>query len=266
MNIIAVIPSGGPRWFSRTVLEGPAFRPWMIVGAVLLALLTACSHKAKTPAPPQATAYGAAIVESSGGKQIAGVGSLLDEPVVVQVNDKEGNAVAGAPVQFAGPPGVTFTPAQGLTDSSGQFTTNVGLGGAAGRYRLTACTRDSSGKRIDVQVEEIALGYEQMLGQQLNEQYCARCHNPESTAQRVSNHDNLTDNAHPFTEGDTLNKLTDADLTNLIAHGGAALGRSAEMPPWGYTLTKSDIAALVSYIRAVSDPPFQMKGLVYAQK
>jgi len=44
------------------------------------------------------------------------------------------------------------------------------------------------------------------------------------------------------------------------------LNKSAEMPPWGYTLSKSDIAALVSYIRAVADPPYESGGLVYAQK
>jgi hypothetical protein len=238
----------------------------VIYAFVAAILLVGCARKSKAPAMPQATAYGTAIVESSGGRQVAGIGSRLDQPVVVQVNDKDGNAVVGAPVLVTGPAGVTFAPAEGLTDSSGQFTTGISLGGSAGRYRVTASTRDSSGKRIDVQIEELALGYQQMLGQQLNDRYCARCHNPESTAQRVSNHDNLTANAHPFSDGDTLNKLSDADLTNLIAHGGAALGRAAEMPPWGYTLSKADIAALISYIRAVSDPPYQTKGLVYAQK
>jgi hypothetical protein len=37
----------------------------------------------------------------SGEKQAAGVGSALDQPVVVQVNDDKGAAVAGALVQFA---------------------------------------------------------------------------------------------------------------------------------------------------------------------
>ncbi|HKR30357.1 MAG TPA: cytochrome c, partial [Terriglobales bacterium] len=69
-----------------------------------------------------------------------------------------------------------------------------------------------------------------------------------------------------FTEGDALNKISDADLTAIITHGGAALNKSAEMPPYGYTLSKSDIQALLAYIRAVSDPPYPKKGVVYAQK
>jgi mono/diheme cytochrome c family protein len=228
-----------------------------------IALLAGCTSK-RSQTLPQATAYGSAIVVSSGDKQIAAAGSELDQPVVFQVNDAQGNAVTGAPVTMQAASGVVFTPASGLTDSSGQFTTNVSLGGQAGRYQLTAVSRDSSGKRFDVMTEEIALDYQQGLGRQLNLQYCDRCHNPESTAERVSNYDNLNTKPHPFSEGDALNKLSDDDLMSIISHGGPALSRPAEMPPYGYTLSKSDILALIAYIRAVSDPPYQAKGLVYA--
>jgi len=232
-----------------------------------LTLLTgACSRKSKQPAPLQATATGATIVESSGGKQIGYIGMPLDQPVVVQVNDASGGAVTGAAVYFRGSSGVMFAPASALTDSSGQVTTTVSLGQQAGRYRVVASARDASGKRIEVTLDEIALGYQQTLGAQLNAQYCIRCHDPESSSLRVSNMDNLSVKPHAFTEGDILNKMSDADLVAIISHGGPALNKSAEMPPWGYTLSKSDIAALVAYIRAVADPPYGAGGLVYAQK
>jgi mono/diheme cytochrome c family protein len=229
-----------------------------------IALLAGCSRMPKTAAGPAATAYGTAIVLSGGDKQIGSVGAILDQPVLVQVNDAQGNGVSGAPVWFSAPNGAKLDPSYGITDSSGQVTTAATLGGMAGRYQITAFTKDSSGKRIDLKVEEIALGYQQTLGRQLNDQYCGRCHNPESTPERVSNLDNLTTKPHPFAEGDTLNKLSDQDLVAIISHGGPALSRSAEMPPFGYTLTKSDIQALVAYIRAVADPPYQPTGLVYA--
>ncbi len=235
------------------------------IALLALVLLPGCTHKASTPAGPAPTAYGTAIVLSSGEKQVASVGAILEQPVVVQVNDAQGNGVTGAPVWFAGANGVTFDPAYAVTDSSGQATTGVALGWMAGRYQLTAYTKDSSGKRVDLKIEEIALGYQQTLGRQLNDQYCGRCHNPESTPERVSNFDNLTTKPHPFTDGDTLNKMTDQDLAGIIGHGGPALTKSAEMPPWGYTLTKSDIQALIAYIRAVSDPPYRPTGLVYAK-
>jgi len=236
----------------------------VIAGAALAA---SCSHTTVgvTILVPKPTAFGAAIVESSGGKQVGQTGSPL-QPVVVQVNDEQGNAVAGALVEFAAVPGVTFDPAVALTDSSGQVTTNVSLGGMAGRYQIVASTMNKSHKRIELTLEEIALGYQQTLGQTLNDQYCDRCHNPESTVERVSNYDNLEVKPHPFTEGDTLNKLSDEDLTAIITYGGPARDKSALMPAWGNTISKTDIQALISFIRAVSDPPSRSAGPLYAKE
>ena len=233
-----------------------------LLGCVLLG--SSCSRKTESTAPLKPTGYGAAIVESSGGKQFAQTGSALPQSVVVQVNDAQGTAVPGALVEFTAASGVAFDPASALTDSSGQVTTNVSLGGMAGRYQITASTFDKSHNKIELKLEEIALGYQQTVGRRLNEQYCDRCHNSESTAERVSNYDNLEVKPHPFTEGDTLNKLSDTDLTAIISNGGPALQKSALMPAWGNTLVKSDIQALIAYIRAVSDPPSKNAGPIYA--
>jgi mono/diheme cytochrome c family protein len=234
--------------------------------AVLASTLTAsCSRRTSSVHLPNPTAFGAALVESSGGKQVAQTGALLPQPLVVQVNDEQGNAVAGALVEFQATPGVIFDLANGLTDSSGQLTTNVSLGGMAGRYQITASTTDKSHKKVELKIEEIALGYQQTLGSHLNAQYCERCHNPESTVERVSNYDNLEVKPHPFTEGDTLNKMSEADLTAIITYGGPALNRSALMPAWGNTLSKSDTQALISYIRAVADPASRGAGPVYTR-
>lgn len=234
----------------------------LVLGAAVVAI--SCSHKDEAAQPLKPTAFGSAIVESSGGKQLAQTGALLAQPVVVQVNDDQGTGVAGALVEFAGAAGATFDPARALTDSSGQVTTSVSLGGMAGRYRITASTVNKAHKKIELNVEEIALGYQQTLGHRLNDQFCERCHNAESTVERVSNYDNLEVKPHLFTEGDTLNKLSDADLTAIITYGGTGLSKSALMPAWGNTLSKSDIQALIAYIRAVSDPPSRSAGPVYS--
>src|SRR5437016_11330022 len=95
-------------------------RRLLAIGMISIAMLsTGCARKALSLSP-KATAFGSALVESSGGKQIAAIGSILPQPVVVQVNDEQGNAVTGASVQFSGPPGVTFDPASGISDSSGR--------------------------------------------------------------------------------------------------------------------------------------------------
>jgi len=235
--------------------------------AISLVLVSAaCTSKPRPASTLKPTGFGAALVESSGGKQIGATGMVLAQPVVVQVNDEQGTAVSGALVEFSGPEGLSFDPGSGLTDSSGQLSTNVGLGGMTGRYQITARTFTKAQKPVDLKMEEIALGYQQQVGFQLDNKYCARCHNPESSPERVSNYDNLEVKPHPFAEGDTLNKMSDADLTAIISHGGPALNKSALMPPYGYTLSKTEIEALIAYIRLISDPPYHAAGMVYAQK
>jgi len=232
----------------------------------LMFVSAGCTRKPNAAAALKATAFGAALVESSGGKQIGATGTVLGQPLVVQVNDEQGTAVTGALVEFSGPAGVSFDPASGLTDSSGQISTNVALGGMAGRYQLSAQTSTKARKEVELKIEEIALGYQEQVGFQLGEKYCARCHNPESSVERVSNYDNLEVKPHPFTEGETLNKMSDADLNAIVGHGGPALNKSALMPPYGYTLSKAEIEAVISYIRLISDPPYHASGIVYAQK
>jgi mono/diheme cytochrome c family protein len=240
------------------------WRVWLIS---VLALAAGCERRGATtgsPAEPQAKGYGAAVVLISGEKQVAGVGAQLDQPVMVQVNDAKGAAVAGALVRFAAGGGVRFQPDHGLTGSDGQFTTAVSLGSMAGRYRILAATTDRSGKRTELGIDEIALGYQEQLGQQINAAHCIRCHDPESTPERVSNRDNLTAKAHDFAEGAVMNAMSDANLAAMISHGGAALNKSPEMPPYGSRLTKSEIDALAAYIRAVADPPYRPQGVFYA--
>ncbi len=228
--------------------------------------VVACSRKSGSESLAKPTAYGTALVESSGGKQTGGVGSALPQPIVVQVNDDQGNAVPGALVAMRGPARVVFEPAAGLSDSSGQFNTSVTLGFSPARYQFTATTTTKAGKAVELKIEEIGLGYQQILGNQLNDQYCSRCHNAESTPERVSNYDNLEVKPHPFNEGDTLNKMSDADLTSIISFGGPALNKSPLMPSYGYTLTKAQTQALISYIRIVSDPPYGVPGVVHVEK
>ena len=242
-------------------------RNWLILLVVCLTLLIAGCTRAVGPTPgPKPTAFGTALIESSGGKQTGATGMVLAQPLVVQVNAEQGTAITGTQVDFRGPAGVSFDPPSGLTDSSGQLSTNVFLGGMAGRYELTARTSTKTQKPVELKIEEIALGYQQELGYQLDTKYCARCHSQESTPERVSNYDNLEVKPHPFTEGDTLNKMSDVELTAIISHGGPALSKSALMPPYGYTLSKTEIEALIAYIRLISDPPYHASGIVYAQK
>jgi mono/diheme cytochrome c family protein len=231
-----------------------------------VALLGGCSHSSRQqqPQPLQPKAQGTQIAEVSGSKQMTQVGSALPQPVVVQVNGADGNPVVGALVNFHGE-SMRFNPAQALTDSSGQVTAQVDVGFNAGDYSLIAETPKAGGGTATLTLREIALGYQQTLGKAVNDQYCIRCHDSESTAERVSNLDNLSPAPHQFTDGPTLSPMTDADLTNIIAHGGGAVHKSPQMPAYGATLKPAEIRAVVSYMRAVADPPYPMPGVKYGK-
>jgi mono/diheme cytochrome c family protein len=227
-----------------------------------MVLLSGCRHSAPQSLKP--AAYGTQITEVSGGKQWTQVGSTLPQPLVLQVNGADGNPVTGALVIFHGD-GVQFTPSQALTDSSGQATVAAHLGYSPGDYRLTAETPKSNGGSASITLRETALGYEQTVGKTVNDNYCIRCHDPESTPERVSNLDNLSPAPHQFTDGATLNRMSDADLTNMIAHGGLALGKSPQMPAYATTLKPTEIKAVLSYIRTIADPPYQTPGVKYGK-
>jgi hypothetical protein len=235
---------------------------WALLALVTLA---GCKRSAPPAAGLKATAAGSAIVESSGGHQVGVTGTVLKDPLVVQVNDDQGTAVPGALVEFYGSAGVSFDPAVMITDSSGQATTLVTLGTIARRYQVSAVTPGKS-KPVSLDIVETALGYQQRVGSILADKYCSRCHDSESSPERVSNYDNLEVKPHTFTDGATLNKMSDTDLTSIILHGGPALNRSALMPPYGNTLSPADVRALISYTRAVADPPYEPAGTVYARK
>jgi hypothetical protein len=70
---------------------------------------------------------------------------------------------------------------------------------------------------------------------------------------------------HRLTDGDTLSKMSDADLTAIFAHGDPVLNKSPLMAPYGYTLSKSEIQAMVAYIRMLSHPRHGALVIAYAR-
>jgi cytochrome c553 len=210
-------------------------------------VVTGCRH---APPPEPATAFGAAILKVSEDTIVGGVGVMPDQSLTVQVNDADGNGIAGARVEFT-------DSAPGLTGDDGQFSTRIRLGTNAGRYTITATTHDKTGKSLQTTFTAIALDYRQTLGRELSEKHCARCHDPQSTAERVSNRDNLSVPPHSFSDGSALNRISSANLIAIVAHGGTALGKSPEMPPYSPTLSPGEISALAAYIRAIANPPWR---------
>jgi mono/diheme cytochrome c family protein len=227
---------------------------WLVTHLICLLLLTGCSRH-KPGEAVQTKTTGSQIVEVSGGKQVSSVGGVLQDPVVVQVNGADGSPVAGALVTLEGED-LRIHPARGVSDASGQMSVVVQLGSTPGNYRIVAKTPKSDGGAATAEIREIALGYEQKLGRVVNDKYCIRCHDQESTPERVSNFDNLSPAPHAFSDGAFLNHLSDADLIQVITNGGPALGKSPATPAFGGTLSPAQIKAVVAYMRAIADPPY----------
>ena len=225
-----------------------------ILPLFLTFLFSGCAKHASVPVSLNPKAFGTQIVEQSGDKQTTGVGARLPDPVVVQVNGSDGNAVVGALVLFQGD-GATFTPAQALTDENGQVSTIVQLGSVPGPYLLLAQTPKQGGGLANLALRGVALGYQEKVGKQVSEKYCIMCHDPESTTERVSNFENLAPPApHALSDGTVLNAMSDADLYKIIADGGPALGKSPQTPAYRNTLTPAETKAVIAYASSPTRP------------
>ena len=58
-------------------------------------------------------------------------------------------------------------------------------------------------------------------------------------------------------DGNYMNKLTDEHLFKTIKEGGASVGKSPLMAPWGGALTDDQIRDVVAYVRSLAKPPYR---------
>ena len=110
----------------------------------------------------------------------------------------------------------------------------------------------------------IALNYQQAQGKRIFYNDCVWCH-ADSTPAGPSNRSNLNPAPVLMNDGAVLNPLSDEYLQNIIALGGGAVGKSAMMPPWGKTLGQDDVRAVIAYMRAIAQPPYQPPARTAAQ-
>jgi mono/diheme cytochrome c family protein len=95
-----------------------------------------------------------------------------------------------------------------------------------------------------------ALPYGARLGKVTFTHYCQTCHG-ESGAGDGFNAFNLDPHPRDLSNPQFQKKKSDADLADAIRRGGAGVGLSALMPPWGHTLSTRQIDELVLYLRTL---------------
>ncbi len=79
--------------------------------------------------------------------------------------------------------------------------------------------------------------------------YCAQCHGLGGKGDGPNVSADFPVSPRNFTSAEEMNKLTDADLKNVILDGGPSVSKSEMMPPWGKTLTEADVDALIRHLR-----------------
>ncbi len=119
---------------------------------------------------------------------------------------------------------------------------------------LAACSREaasppSAGNGAPGTAPPPKLSYDLRLGRDVFQHYCATCHG-DSGAGDGFNAYNL--DPHPRDLSDpALQKKSDVEIADTIRRGGAGVGMSSLMPPWGRTLSERQVTDVVLYLRTL---------------
>ena len=96
--------------------------------------------------------------------------------------------------------------------------------------------------------------YELRLGKDIYKHYCQTCHG-ETGAGDGFNAFNLDPRPRDLSDPAFQKKKTDAEFADTIRRGGAGVGLSALMPPWGHTLSARQIDEVILSVRALRKAP-----------
>ena len=102
----------------------------------------------------------------------------------------------------------------------------------------------------------IPLSYQQAQGKHIFYQQCVWCH-ADATPAGPSNRSNLTPVPPLLNDGAILNAESNEFMQNIVTLGGAAMGKSAMMPPYGRMLSAEEVRSVIAFARAIAQPPYQ---------
>jgi len=84
---------------------------------------------------------------------------------------------------------------------------------------------------------------------------CASCHGPRGAGDGPAAA-SLYPKPAQHDDGAVMNGLSNAHLYKVIAQGGAAAGRSVQMPAWGSALGKQGVWDVLAFVRSLAKPPY----------
>ncbi len=101
----------------------------------------------------------------------------------------------------------------------------------------------------EVATAEAPLSYELRLGRETFQHYCKICHG-EMGAGDGFNAFNLDPHPRDLSDPAFQKAKTDGELKDAVRRGGAGVGLSPLMPPWGRTLSAAQVDEVILYIRS----------------
>jgi len=117
-----------------------------------------------------------------------------------------------------------------------------------------SCARKNVRPKPSAPAPAPSASYALRLGKLTFQRYCQTCHG-ESRAGDGFNAFNLDPRPRDLSDGKFQAKKSDADLLDAVRRGGAGVGLTPLMPPWGRTLSPREIEQVVRYVRTLRKVP-----------
>lgn len=87
-------------------------------------------------------------------------------------------------------------------------------------------------------------------GKEIYTKFCASCHGPNGKGDGPAAAA-LTPKPRNLADKKVIGSFTDDYLFKVIQGGGASVGKSPLMPPWGGALKEEDIQNVITYVRSL---------------
>ena len=112
----------------------------------------------------------------------------------------------------------------------------------------------SAGEAV-VEEEEVSAGISLASGESVYTANCSSCHGARGQGDGPLSA-GLQPQPAKHADGVYMNALSNDHIYKVIDKGGASVGKSSMMAPWGTSLSEDEINSLIVFIRTLADPPY----------
>jgi cytochrome c oxidase cbb3-type subunit 3 len=118
------------------------------------------------------------------------------------------------------------------------------------KYRFSVLTLLITLSALVLTTRSLAHAADAEQGKKLYGQYCVSCHGQSGKGDGPAAAA-LNPKPRDHTDKETMSKMSDDDLLKVIKNGGASIGKSPLMPPWGGALKDDQIKDVIAYVRTL---------------